>query len=113
MTRPLPDGGAARALLAVALALAMSVASVEAAGRESIEAVEEACDVIVAGGSLASLAAALSAANASASASVCFVELTDEPGGQLTASAVPAIDFGRVGNYTNQVISDGTRAPRQ
>lgn len=53
-----------------------------------------ACDVIVAGGSLSSLAAAVTAANVSASAKVCFTEITDWPGGQMTASGVPAIDFG-------------------
>lgn len=52
------------------------------------------CDVIVAGGSLASVAAAASASNASATARVCLLDITDWPGGQLTASAVPAVDFG-------------------
>ena len=52
------------------------------------------CDVIIAGGSLASLAAAVSAANYSSDQIVCFLEPTDWPGGQLTASAVPAVDFG-------------------
>ncbi len=56
-------------------------------------ALSPACDIVVAGGSLASLAAAITAANAS-SAHVCFLDPTDWPGGQLTASAVPAIDFG-------------------
>ena len=54
----------------------------------------ETCDVIIAGGSLASLAAAVSAANYSSTLNVCFLEPTDWPGGQLTASSVPAIDFG-------------------
>lgn len=52
------------------------------------------CDVIVAGGSLSSVAAAVTAANVSSSLRVCFLEPTDWPGGQLTASAVPAVDFG-------------------
>jgi NADPH-dependent 2,4-dienoyl-CoA reductase/sulfur reductase-like enzyme len=52
------------------------------------------CDVIIAGGSLASLAAAIAAANYSSALTVCFLEPTDWPGGQLTASAVPAVDFG-------------------
>jgi hypothetical protein len=52
------------------------------------------CDVIIAGGSLASLAAAVSAANYSSAATICFLDPTDWPGGQLTASAVPAVDFG-------------------
>lgn len=53
-----------------------------------------ACDVIIAGGSLASLAAAASAADYSPDVNVCYLEPTDWPGGQLTASAVPAVDFG-------------------
>ena len=52
------------------------------------------CDVIVAGGSLASLAAAVSAANTSSASRVCLLDITDWPGGQLTASLVPAVDFG-------------------
>ena len=52
------------------------------------------CDVIVAGGSLSAAAAAATAANASAQVRVCLLEPTDWPGGQLTASAVPAVDFG-------------------
>jgi hypothetical protein len=54
----------------------------------------EMCDIIIAGGSLSSFAAAVSAANYSSTLNVCFLEPTDWPGGQLTASAVPAIDFG-------------------
>ena len=52
------------------------------------------CDVIVAGGSLSSVAAAVSAANTSAGLTVCLLDPTDWLGGQLTASAVPAVDFG-------------------
>ena len=52
------------------------------------------CDILVAGGSLASLAAAVTIANVSSTLSVCFTEITDWPGGQMTASGVPAIDFG-------------------
>ena len=52
-----------------------------------------ACDIVVAGGSTASLAAAITAAEAAPSLSVCFTEITDWPGGQMTAGGVPAIDF--------------------
>lgn len=69
------------------LALALCAAAAAAAP-------EPACDVLVAGGSLASLAAAVAAANASSAPSVCFLEITDWPGGQLTASGVPCPDFG-------------------
>ena len=51
------------------------------------------CDVVVAGGSTASLAAALTAAEAAPELTVCFTEITDWPGGQMTAGGVPAIDF--------------------
>ena len=49
------------------------------------------CDVIVAGGSTAALAAALTAAREGRQ--TCLLEPTNWPGGQLSASAVSAIDF--------------------
>jgi hypothetical protein len=52
--------------------------------------------VIIAGGSLASTAAALAAGAANASLATCFLELTDWFGGQMTASATSAIDWGDV-----------------
>lgn len=70
--------------LLVAAAAAVAVAQ---------QPVQHSCDIIIAGGSLASLAAAITAANAS-TATVCFMDPTDWPGGQLTASGVPAVDFG-------------------
>ena len=57
------------------------------------------CDVVIAGGSTASLAAAITAAEAAPELSVCFTELTDWPGGQMTAGGVPAIDFGGYNRY--------------
>jgi hypothetical protein len=51
------------------------------------------CDIAVLGGSTASLAAAITAAEAAPSARVCFTEITDWPGGQMTSGGVPAIDF--------------------
>ena len=51
------------------------------------------CDIAVLGGSTSSLAAAITAAEAAPSARVCFTEITDWPGGQMTAGGVPAIDF--------------------
>jgi hypothetical protein len=57
----------------------------------------ETCDVIVAGGTTAGLAAAISAAREfeleGAGKRACLVEPTDWPGGQLTSSAVTAVDF--------------------
>lgn len=41
-----------------------------------------ACDIVVAGGSTASLAAAITAAEAAPHLTVCFTEITDWPGGQ-------------------------------
>ena len=52
------------------------------------------CDIVVAGGSTASLAAALTAAEAAPDLVVCFTEFTDWPGGQMSAGGVPAIDYG-------------------
>ena len=49
------------------------------------------CDVIIAGGSTAAFAAALSSAHAGVK--TCLIEPTDWVGGQLTASGVPAVDF--------------------
>ncbi|KAA0159782.1 hypothetical protein FNF28_05692 [Cafeteria roenbergensis] len=54
------------------------------------------CDIVVAGGSTASVAAAITAAEAAPELQVCLTELTDWPGGQLTAGGVPAIDFGEL-----------------
>ena len=52
------------------------------------------CDIVVAGGSTASLAAAITAATAAPNSSVCLTDPTDWVGGQMTSSAVSAIDFG-------------------
>eukprot|EP01088_Endostelium_zonatum_P001778 TRINITY_DN1212_c0_g1_i1.p1 TRINITY_DN1212_c0_g1~~TRINITY_DN1212_c0_g1_i1.p1 ORF type:complete len:595 (-),score=112.33 TRINITY_DN1212_c0_g1_i1:32-1816(-) len=49
------------------------------------------CDVTIAGGSTAALAAALSSAGSGVK--TCLLEPTDWIGGQLTANGVPAIDF--------------------
>ena len=54
------------------------------------------CDIAVAGGSAASLAAALTAAEAAPELSVCLTDWTDWPGGQMTSGGVPAIDFGGI-----------------
>ena len=68
------------------------------------------CDVIVAGGSLASTAAALAAGAANASLAVCLLDLTDWVGGQMTASATSAIDWGSVWDRfpanTNRAFAD-------
>jgi ribulose 1,5-bisphosphate synthetase/thiazole synthase len=44
-----------------------------------------ACDIVVAGGSTASLAAAITAAEAAPELTVCFTEITDWPGGQMSS----------------------------
>ncbi|KAK7109270.1 uncharacterized protein [Littorina saxatilis] len=54
----------------------------------------EQCDVIVAGGSTAALAAAIAAARDNSQLHVCLTEPTDWLGGQMTSGGVPAIDFG-------------------
>ena len=80
---------------------------------------EPPCDILIAGGSLASLAAAIAAANASLAlqspASVCLLEITDWVGGQATASGTSAIDLGST--YTafplnlNGVFAAGLTSP--
>ena len=54
------------------------------------------CDVVIAGGSLASAAAAVAAGEAFnlTTKTVCFLEITDWPGGQASAGGIPAMDFG-------------------
>jgi hypothetical protein len=54
-------------------------------------AVGKECELLISGGSLAALTSALSAAREGVK--TCLVEPTNWAGGQLTASAVPAIDF--------------------
>jgi len=66
------------------------------------EATDVKCDIAVLGGSTASLAAALTAAEAAPALTVCFTEITDWPGGQMTAGGVPAIDF----NFANSLIDN-------
>ena len=58
------------------------------------------CDIAVLGGTAASLGAAITAAEANASLTVCLTEITDWPGGQLSASGVSAIDFGPWNNVS-------------
>eukprot|EP00750_Incisomonas_marina_P001552 INCI1132.3.p1 GENE.INCI1132.3~~INCI1132.3.p1 ORF type:complete len:495 (+),score=74.00 INCI1132.3:469-1953(+) len=65
-----------------------------AAPEEPWPTVPSHCDILVAGGSTAALAAAITAAEANAEAVVCLTEPTDWPGGQMTSSGVSAIDFG-------------------
>ena len=67
---------------------------VTASGTGPVPNARHECDVVVAGGSLASAAAAVAAGNASNSTRVCFIEITDWPGGQASASGIPAMDFG-------------------
>ena len=79
--------------------IGLALAQASDAASDTIE-----CSVIIAGGSTAALAAALTAADALRSsngthkrayaAPVCLIEPTDWPGGQLTSSLVSAIDFG-------------------
>ena len=62
------------------------------------------CDIFIAGGSTASFSAALTAARLKRNSSVCLTDPTDWIGGQLTSSAVSAIDFGE---YNNPDIHPG------
>lgn len=64
------------------------------------------CDVVVAGGTTAALAAALAAAGEGAV--TCLLEPTEWTGGQLTASGVPAIDeaWHKIKNASGAVVLD-------
>ena len=66
------------------------------------------CDVLISGGSLAALTAALSSAREGVK--TCLVEPTNWAGGQLSASAVPAIDFAWH-TIANKSMSVLTRKP--
>jgi hypothetical protein len=77
---------------AAAALLALMVVAAQSHGADDTAAVV--CDIAIAGGSTASLAAAITAAEAAPELTVCFTEPTDWPGGQMTAGGVPAIDFG-------------------
>ncbi len=72
------------------------------------------CDVIIAGGSTAALATALTAA--SEGARTCLLEPTDWVGGQITAGGVPAIDFAwhQAGAVdVSAIVKDAANQPRE
>lgn len=66
------------ALFLVLCVAALTPVTAAASTEESMD-----CDVVVAGGSTASLAAALTAAEAAPDLTVCFLEASDWPGGQV------------------------------
>ena len=78
-----------------------SAGSIVPSDREEYHHVDEVinCDIAIAGGSTASLAAAITAAEAAPEMTVCLTEPTDWPGGQMTSGGVPAIDFGGANKY--------------
>ncbi|MFW5741516.1 MAG: FAD-dependent oxidoreductase, partial [Myxococcota bacterium] len=67
------------------------------------------CDVVVAGGTTAALATALTSAREGVK--TCLLEPTDWPGGQLTAGGVPAVDFAwhKIGNYNVGAVAKDPR----
>lgn len=71
-----------------------SNAQINSTATSTMDTNEFSCDIVVAGGSTASLAAAITAAEAAPDLTVCFTEITDWPGGQMTSGGVPAVDFG-------------------
>jgi hypothetical protein len=81
---------------AVAVVVAAVVFSVVAVAAGDGDGTQHECDVVIAGGSLASAAAAVAAGEAfnGTAKTVCFLEITDWPGGQATAGGIPAMDFG-------------------
>lgn len=75
--------------------VAATGASSSAPDAVNVSTSTEECDVLIAGGSLASAAAAVAAGEASGNSTrVCFLEITDWPGGQASAGGIPAMDFG-------------------
>lgn len=68
---------------------------------------EKFCDVVIGGGSTAAFASALGAARQGAR--TCLLEPTDWEGGQLTASAVTAIDWGGGADSQPANVSPGFR----
>ena len=83
-----------RLLQLVMMPAVASPAPAAAAPVVAAPAVVVKCGIVVAGGSAASLAAAITAAATSPAVTVCLTDPTDWLGGQMTASAVSAIDFG-------------------
>jgi hypothetical protein len=79
----------------------------KAAELTAFNAAEPKCDVIIAGGSTAALAAAL--ASAREQRLTCLIEPTDWPGGQMTSSGVSAIDFSHI---TSKGVRIGTESQR-
>ncbi|NBX16925.1 MAG: FAD-dependent oxidoreductase [Proteobacteria bacterium] len=73
----------------------------------SFNAAEPKCDVIIAGGSTAALAAAL--ASAREQRLTCLIEPTDWPGGQMTSSGVSAIDFSHISANGLQIGKESQR----
>ena len=74
---------------ALLLVLCVAFAGAAVKGGAVEEAVE--CDVVVIGGSVAGLSAAVTAAKEGAN--TCLLEPTDMLGGQMTSNGIPALDF--------------------
>ena len=75
---------------------------------EDVELQEESCDVVMIGGSVAGLSAAVTSAKEGIL--TCLLVPTDMMGGQMTANGVPALDFssenGRMPFNTSGAASD-------
>jgi ribulose 1,5-bisphosphate synthetase/thiazole synthase len=71
----------------VLLILATSVAALSTTNKLE-------CDVLILGGSLSAVSAAITASRSFPNLHVCLTEPTDWPGGQFTSSGVSAPDFG-------------------
>jgi hypothetical protein len=63
------------------------------------------CDVLIAGGALSSLSAAIAAAETFPDLHVCLTEPTDWPGGQFTVGGVSAPDYGVLNRYPENLPS--------
>lgn len=90
-----PSGCVLRAIAVLYLFPSMPAVTAMASRDGDVQTGTHVCDVLIAGGSLASAAAAVAASAASSkSTRVCFLEITDWPGGQASAGGDPAMDFG-------------------
>jgi hypothetical protein len=104
----------AGACLAQGCALGTDAFDPEERDQQSSALVSLRCDVVVAGGTTAALAAALTSAREGVK--TCLLEPTDWPGGQLTAGGVPAVDFAwhKVNGYdVGAVAKDSRNLPKE
>ena len=81
-----PSGYVLRAIIVLYLFQSTPTGAATTSRDGDVQTGTHVCDVLIAGGSLASAAAAVAASAASSKLTrVCFLEITDWPGGQASA----------------------------